>query len=41
MVAPTESAQDRPVPLEGRELGGEGRLGGAGLGAFLFFDADG
>ena len=29
------------VPLDGHALGGQVRLGAPGLGAFLFFDADG
>ncbi len=29
------------VPLDGHPLGGQVRLGAPGLGAFLFFDADG
>jgi hypothetical protein len=29
------------VPIDGHALGGQDRLGAPGLGAFLFFDADG
>ena len=44
-VAPNPSASGggtiTAVPLDGHALGGQDRLGAPGLGAFLFFDADG